>query len=309
MAERILVATDGQPQSAGALRMARLLAERDGSEVEVLTAYEPPALYPAAFNAPTPDFRLNEHLAREQLRGVRLQVQDLANGADWPVHAAMGPAAPAIARRAGRGDVSLVVMGIGAHRPVDRWLGSETALRVMQLVNVPVLAVQPNAASLPRRALVAVDFSELSLRAARACRALLGEGAELHLAHASWICDGEGDPCPEWMRDQEAGARARLDELARQLAEEGGVKVHTSLVRIWLGQGPARGLLDAAQSVGAELIAAGSHGLGFFGRVFMGSVSTRLVRGATSSVLVAPPQEVAPEVESVPVAVAGQAQW
>lgn len=308
MAERILVATEGRPQSAGALRIARLLAERDGREVEVITVYEPPALYPVAFNAPTPDFLLDEHLAEEQLRGVRLQVQDLAPGVDWPVHAEMGPVEPAIARRAGRGDVSLVVMGIGAHRPVDRWLGSETALRVMQLVNVPVLAVQPDAATLPRRALVAVDFSELSLRAARACRALLGEGAELHLAHASWICDGEGEPCPEWMRNQEIGARARLDELARELAGEGGVEVRTSLVRIWLGQGPARGLLDAARSVRAELIAAGSHGLGFFGRVFMGSVSTRLVRGAACSVLVAPPREVAPEVESVPAAGAGHAR-
>jgi hypothetical protein len=47
------------------------------------------------------------------------------------------------------------------------------------------------------------------------------------------------------------------------------------------------------------VIAAGSHGAGFLSRLVMGSVSTRLVRGATRMVLIAPPRTVPAEVERV----------
>jgi nucleotide-binding universal stress UspA family protein len=62
---------------------------------------------------------------------------------------------------------------------------------------------------------------------------------------------------------------------------------------------PALQLLRLAERIGAELIAAGSHGAGFFGRILMGSVSTRLVRRATCAVLVNPPPVVPEEVRRV----------
>jgi hypothetical protein len=52
---------------------------------------------------------------------------------------------------------------------------------------------------------------------------------------------------------------------------------------------PARELLAYAARVGADLVAAGSHGHGFISRLVLGSVTTKLLRAARCSVLVIPP--------------------
>jgi hypothetical protein len=54
---------------------------------------------------------------------------------------------------------------------------------------------------------------------------------------------------------------------------------------------PAREVLSFVEGRGVEMIVAGSHGLSFVGRLLLGSVSTRLVRGARVPVLVVPPPE------------------
>jgi nucleotide-binding universal stress UspA family protein len=51
----------------------------------------------------------------------------------------------------------------------------------------------------------------------------------------------------------------------------------------------ASAVLDFAATAPADLIVAGSHGYGFFARLVLGSVSTRLLRGARCSVLIVPP--------------------
>jgi len=51
---------------------------------------------------------------------------------------------------------------------------------------------------------------------------------------------------------------------------------------------PARELLSYAGRTGADVIAAGSHGHGFITRVVLGSVTTKLLRTASCSVLVIP---------------------
>ena len=50
--------------------------------------------------------------------------------------------------------------------------------------------------------------------------------------------------------------------------------------------GPAQMILEAAKDWGADLIVVGSHGYGFFGRAFHGSVSDEVVHHAPCSVLV-----------------------
>jgi len=51
---------------------------------------------------------------------------------------------------------------------------------------------------------------------------------------------------------------------------------------------PATELLAFAASINADLIATGSHGRGFVGRMLIGSVATRIVRCSTCSVLTVP---------------------
>jgi hypothetical protein len=58
--------------------------------------------------------------------------------------------------------------------------------------------------------------------------------------------------------------------------------------RILLQGDPATELLAFAASVNADLIATGSHGHGFVARMLVGSVTTRILRCATCSVLAVP---------------------
>lgn len=49
---------------------------------------------------------------------------------------------------------------------------------------------------------------------------------------------------------------------------------------------PEKKIVEAAEDWGADLIVAGSHGYGFWERMFLGSVSNAIVHHATCSVLV-----------------------
>lgn len=291
MTGRILLATDGAPQSLGAVRVAAALAERDGCEVEVLTVLEPSSAYAAGYAFAVPVAVAGpDGIQADELRGaVEAQLRAVGGAAaGWPVRVELGAPARTVAACAEERGAAAIVLGLGRHAAVDRWLGRETALDVVRLAHVPVLAVPPEAGGLPRSALAATDFSPFSLDAAGRAAELLAPDGELHLAHVGMEAPREPAGGAEWLRTYEAGARERLEQTARGLADARHVRVRPHLLR---GE-PAAALLSFAERTGAEMLATGSHGYGFFTRLLMGSVSTRLLRGARCTVLVAPPQGV-----------------
>jgi nucleotide-binding universal stress UspA family protein len=297
METRILVATDGSDAALGALRLASALAERQGGTVEVAVVVEPfPAIRSPVGELVGMTPRELEVAAVQAAREVvGDQLAALRLDAAWPITAELGSPAPSIVRLAQATHASLIVLGLGRHALADRLFGSETALRVMRLAHVPVLAVPADARELPRSAVVAVDFSDFSCDAARTAAEILAPGGQLHLAHvfgrsspeAPWVGG------TEWTDAYHASVELQLAELAREFAGAADLRVETH----FLAGEPAREVLRLAQQVGADLIAGGSHGTGFFGRILMGSVSTRLVRGATCAVLIVPPREVPAELE------------
>jgi nucleotide-binding universal stress UspA family protein len=311
MKMRIVVATDGEPAAMGALRVARALAERNETPVEVVCAVPPFPVPPSYVGAPAL-LGLDEldATALDTARTrVRAQLEEVhPSAAAWPVTVTMGAPARTIVRLAEATGATLIVLGLGRHALADRWLGTETALRVVRLSHLPVLAVPAEAGALPDQAVCAVDFTEFSRDAADSTLGVMGPGGSLHLAHVLWKpteevpwVGGRG-----WIEVQRERTLAELDEMARRLDGTGGVNV---VAKVLVGDAAAE-ILRFAGAVGAGLIAAGSHGTGFFGRLLMGSVSTRLLRGATCMVLIAPPrtrpaelQETAPaEQEQVPAA-------
>jgi nucleotide-binding universal stress UspA family protein len=280
MTRRILLATDGAEGSEGAFRLARALAERDGATVSVITVIEPVPLYGVGTMemAPIPDPGLERARTEGQRKRVAEQVQRMGSET-WETRVETGAPARVIPARARDAGAELIVMGLGEHEAADRWLGSETALKVMRLADRPVLGAHRTASALPRTAVAAADFSVFSDRAAALAAELVGSQGRLELVHAS---PGAGD------EDRDRGHRAGVEERMERLASSiQGPAVTTHIVH----GDPGRTLLERAEEVGADLVAAGSHGHGFFGRMLMGSVSTRLVRGAHCSVLVAPPLE------------------
>ncbi len=297
MKGRILVTTDGTPGSLGAFRLAHALAERDGSPVDVLTVLEPIYMEGMAFYRAPGSAAAREDLSTDiLLAGVQEQLQQVGGAAtQWEVRVEIGSVAPTIVRYATAREASLIAVGIGEHKAVDRWLRTETALEVIHLCHIPVFTAQPTLAGLPQSALVAVDFSEYSRDAALTVAQLLEAGAQVHLVHVAWALPPDAsEERREWMNTYRVGSRTRLRELAYELEAQAHVRVRTSLID---GE-PARELLRLAEFDHSDVIATGSHGHGFFSRILRGSTSTKLVRGARCSVLVAPPRVVSGELQN-----------
>lgn len=290
MSAPILVAADGRRSCEGALRTALALATERGRTVEVVAAVQPVPRYGAGVLPPFPEgYALYDAAQTEALRqGVARQLRGLGGGAEsWNVTVESGAPARVIARRAGEIGADLVIVGAGQHDPVNRWLGGETGLRVLRLAMTPVLIAPRGSSTLPRRALVAIDFSEFSMRAARAVLAVLADEPHLILVHVMWEA-AEVKSLPslgEWRHTYQKGAEARLNELVEELRQVRPLGADCLVVP----GDPAEDLLGIASRMNVNLIAAGTHGYGFLGRFMMGSVSTRLIRGAPCAVLAVPP--------------------
>jgi nucleotide-binding universal stress UspA family protein len=159
---------------------------------------------------------------------------------------------------------------------------------------VPVLAAASGMTAAPRRIVVAVDFSETSLRAARLALDLAAPGATIYLTHTA----PRDSATPDWhdgTSSYKRDAGAALTKTQEQLCVPDGMR----LQRVILQGEPATELLAFAASVNADLIATGSHGHGFVARLLVGSVTTRIVRCSTCSVLTVPHSAVMTQVRTM----------
>lgn len=303
MAARILVATDGSPASLGALRLARALSDRNaGTRVLVVSVLEPLAVYDAGLGTTVGiDVELGSRDTR--MERVEKQVRDVAGpNHDWEVEVAYGVPPRTIVRHALEWKADWIFLGLGKHGPVERIFGSETALHVIRASHVPVFAVAPELRGLPRRALVGVDFSPFSDAAMKLVPQLLAPDGALHLAHVITGIERDTPIAERWLSECRRKALERLEELQREVSARTGAPP----VRLHVRTGePGDEITALAGEIGADLVAAGSHGRSFIGRLFLGSVSTRLLRKTQASVLVVPPPTVAAELAPAAEAAAG----
>jgi nucleotide-binding universal stress UspA family protein len=289
MTPMILVAADGTPAGAGALRLALRLAERENARVEVLAVHDPAALRIARADDPANSVRPpSAELAVRSLRErIRVQLQQIGAGVeDWPLTVRVGGVARMIASHAVERGAGRVLLGLNQADAAQRWLAREMLLDLIRRLNVPVLAVPPGHAELPRCVIVAVDFSKYSLEIAREALEDLEPGAQLHLVNV--VPPGrqlKAHPIGQSHPDRLATER-QLTELASELELPGIVAVETHFLR----GDPADEILRLADEVGAELIAAGSHGASYPGQAVTGDVYGKLVHAASCSLLIGPPR-------------------
>ncbi|HEX5829974.1 MAG TPA: universal stress protein [Gemmatimonadaceae bacterium] len=271
---------------AGALRAGQRLASTLGTDAVVVTVVEQEPVYMGIpeMMPITPEFW--EAIVAQQREAVEERIREtLAPEASLPVATRWGEPASIVAAIARQRRASFVVVGSGRHRAAERLLLGEPALRIVRRVECPVLVV-PHELLVPGRvAVVALDFSPSSVAAARAALPLLGDGATLHLVHV-WCRSSGADP---WLLEREAAyERAlpdRLARVARTLAAPPTVTVTTTVRE---ETGVVEGLLAYASSVGADFVAAGRQSHSILERLFVGSVTTGLVRAAHCALLVTP---------------------
>jgi nucleotide-binding universal stress UspA family protein len=306
MDRTILVATDGTNAALGALRLAYHLQTVKGVHIQVLGVVEPVPVFDAGFLVALPEMELYQSRQEALRREIEKQVEAITGSStSWPVKVEAGLPGTRIVRWARDIGADTIFLGLGRHRPVDRVFGTETALQVIRISHVPVLAVPEEGQQLPRNAALGVDFSHFSRRAATVALELLLPPCEVHLVHVMSGMEFLPTMPGDWRSDYEEELGERLGHLSRNLRVPSGCAVDTHLLE---GE-PAHELLDFAKNQGSDLLVAGSHGLSFVGRLLMGSVSTRLIRGAHIPVLVIPPTELTDEVLAEEEGVAAAHPW
>jgi Universal stress protein UspA and related nucleotide-binding proteins len=204
--------------------------------------------------------------------------------ASWPRKVVRGAPALALTELARAQHASMLIVGIGRHRPLDRIFGAETALRIIQRTPCPVLVVHPEFDGPFHDAVIATDFSPASAAAARAVIPLLSPVATVHVVHV-WEPDATNDARHAAAAD--AYARALPERFRRftgLLEMPSGVTVKT----VTRDGRAAERLLGYAAAHHADVVVAGRHGHGLLQRLLVGSQTTALLRAADRSLLIAP---------------------
>lgn len=273
----ILLATHGAETSDAAVRVAALLAERKHTTLSAVCVLEPVRIVDggyASWYVQTPE---EDEAARASLRAA-VSEQLRRCGVSAIIRVRTGPPASEIADLARESGAEVIVLGLGRHHLLERALGNETALQLVQLASTPVLAVPSGTSSMPRRSLAAIDFSPTSIASARTYAQWLVAGDTLHLVYAAGEWHG-GYPI-----EQRASAEGLLAAVAQQIDVPNGASVEQSVVE---GE-PAELILKLAESTKAEVIVLGSHGYGFWKRLTLGSVASKVMRLSPMAVLVTP---------------------
>ena len=134
--------------------------------------------------------------------------------------------------------------------------------------------------------LVPIDFSDHSGRALDMAVSLAKElGAKLELLHSYQLATGAISPygvvIPEsFDRGVREAAASQLEQWREKAAAE-GVEVKARLCSTY----PSRGIVDAAEELGADLIVMGTRGLSGIKHVLLGRVAERVLRRAPCPVV------------------------
>jgi nucleotide-binding universal stress UspA family protein len=267
------------------IRAAATLAPALGDHVHVYSAVE---LLPVEILATEPPLippSLEEERRASRLERVRACVDEvIERGRGWEVEVEHGDPSASVCRRARELDASLIVIGIGRHHPIDRIVGAEMTLRVIRNASCPVFAVVGELTTRPVEVIVATDFSPPCALAIEAALPLLGDHATLHLVH---VWESSASTEPMMLDIEQAYEKSLPGRFARFVAALRLPQGVTVLTETREGKVVPQ-LLAYAESHHADLVIAGRHGLNPLARLFVGSVTTALVRGATCSVLVTP---------------------
>jgi nucleotide-binding universal stress UspA family protein len=285
----VLIATDGSEAAAAAIRFARAMADRGAWAPEVITVCEPLPVSVAGLALPAPSTQHEVALSNSLIANLQRQLRRYG-AAGWQLEVQFGRPSSLVSRAARDGTAELIVVGLGHHRALARALGADTALRVIRHSSLPVIAVSPSAGDVPKTAVVAMDFGDSSVRAAREALALLPPDGRLHLVHVKWGFNMTSLRDAEWDRAYAYGVEHGFKRLLGELAPARGIRITSELLH-----GPVvKSVLDAGRKIGADLVALGSHSQTVVDRLIVGSTTAEVLREATCSVLVAPPADAHP---------------
>lgn len=300
MLAKLLVPLDGSPLAEQALGPAAAIARKAHAEIELLLVHQPSAFsdfIDAAWQASP---------SASERAYITSAAGELAKGASVAVSGvvAHGLVADEICNRVTATDADLIVMTSHGRTGLSRsWLGS-VAHDVLRQSSVPVLMFRPVERTRMvrerrfKKILVTLDGSPLSEAilepAADFARAFDARLILLRIVEPIPIVIPEVDlPSRELPRDEAATASAvehasaNLEMIARRLTDEGAIRVETHVV---VADRIAKAILAFARNVAPSIIAMATHGRGV-SRLFLGSVSDKVLRGSNTPLLLRRPSQ------------------
>ena len=280
----IVVATDLSVQSDAAFPAAMAIAGRTQQAVHVVSAVMPFAMPMYAFDVMAPPIGSDADSRRDREAMVKAQSARLvAAASEWPVTVKVGEPAREIVEFAHAKRASVIVVGRGRHAALQRALGGETVLRLLQLGDIPVLATESKLTTLPIRVVIATDFSEFSLRAAQVGLNFVAPDAHVYLVHVMPMISEADAGLQERAATYRNHAAHAFAQLHERLARD-GITFEDMLVE----GDPSEELVKVVQAKDADLVVTATHGYGFLRRMILGSVAAELIRHAPCSVLCVP---------------------
>ena len=281
----LVVGFDGSPASHAALETAGVIAAARKWVVHVVSVLQPMSSYKLDLGGDHSPSQVES--LRRQLRdaAIRDAIGTAAERAGWTRQVVIGNAAAQIAKVAERRGADLILLGKTQRGVLDRLVSGETTLQVMRSSSVPVLVVDTGMES-PATAVAAIDFGPASKRGARLALEMLGTGkGTLYLVYVEEPIDlFPGATIAPVAQHYPGEVLVLFRRVLDDLRVPAGIVVET----VMLTGTPVPALEEFCERVGADLLAAGTHGLSRVACFFLGSVSTSLVRRSRIPVLIAP---------------------
>jgi nucleotide-binding universal stress UspA family protein len=304
MYRSLLVPLDGSAFAQHALPLALSIAHRAGATINVVQVHVP--FTPIYAHSIAPGTVEAEAKVMEQERAyLDWIVKRLGGVSPVPVTSTLlegGGIAETLNGHAVTTKADLIVMTTHGRGPLSRfWLGS-VADELLRRAMTPMLLVRPQEtvadlaylASEPvlRHVLIPLDGSVLAeqvlesavtlgnlMQADYTLLRIYGQLVDSGLDPLSYAMVGGLEPPPDQLR---AEAQNYLNRVAERLQQQG----HTVRTQVALGKHQASTILDQAQGLAVDLIALETHGSRGLTRLLLGSVADKVIRGASTPVLV-----------------------
>ena len=273
---KILVCTDGSPDSEGAVTAALNLAKTTGSTVFLLEVL----FYLAGYELQAPDtlappmvnmelMQAQETAAKERLEARKAEAA--GEGVLLTPRVRTGSSAyEGILEEVGETQPDLIIMGRHGYTGLTRLLMGSVTARVIGHSSCNVLVVPQEAPLSFKRLLVASDgspFSEAAWTEALSLAKTMGSDLIGVSVAAS---------------DRDIPAATKVVRTLEEAASQQGLALDTMIP---MGR-PEEGIVKAADFKNASLIIVGSHGRTGLKRLLMGSVAERVIGDAKCPVLV-----------------------
>jgi len=280
----VLVALKPFDGGDSAISMAKWLSSQRHAELQAMSVIEMGDIGTAVAGLPPLPEEYYQRERDEVVAELRARLSPPGEEREVRIDVIEGAPGSSVAGVAASRHASAIVIGTGRHGRLGRFLYGERALEVVRNAESPVLVVPPEAGPPIERAVVAVDFSQASVRAAAATIGMMTDTGRVVLVHVEHVPDHVDGRDLGVQEEHERRTRALFSRFLDALPKAPLVQLDTVI----LHGDPVGSLLRYVEEHDAQLIGCGRRRHSLMERLLVGSVSTGLIRGAPCCVLVAP---------------------